>query len=151
MYLYKGERGTKNIAAFFVPLCAFIVFFVFNPNRSLDRSTVLFFWKKALRAFCSLLPASYFPACLDVARYAFCKPKSNPQDIRGQSTQSLMTDLGLNLCTLLKDYVNSTLAGALIKIKKTYQSRLIGLYFITVLYPVITAEAGELEPHVCHN
>ena len=33
--------------------------------------------------------------CLDVARYAFCKPKSNPQDIRGQSTQSLMTDLGL--------------------------------------------------------
>ncbi len=30
MYLYKGERGTKNIAAFFVPLGAFIVFFVFK-------------------------------------------------------------------------------------------------------------------------
>ena len=47
MYLYKGERGTKNIAAFFVPLGAFIVFFVFNPNRSLDRSTVLFFLKES--------------------------------------------------------------------------------------------------------
>ena len=59
-----------------------------------------------------------------------------------------MTDLGLNLCTLLEDCVNSTLAGALIKRKKTYQSRLIGLYFITVLYPVITAEAGGFEPPV---
>jgi len=29
---------------------------IFNPNRSLDRSTVLFFWKKALRVFCPLLP-----------------------------------------------------------------------------------------------
>ena len=65
------------------------------PNRSLDRSNVLFSnYSKALRLSCPLLPASCSPPCLDVARYAFCKSKSNTQDMSGQSTQSLMTDLG---------------------------------------------------------
>ncbi|HJA88783.1 MAG TPA: hypothetical protein H9778_08845, partial [Candidatus Parabacteroides intestinavium] len=53
-----------------------------------------FFLKESSSGILPLLPASCFPTCLDVARYAFCKPKSNPHDIRGQSTQSLMTDLG---------------------------------------------------------
>ena len=30
MYLYKGEKGTKNIAAFFVHPWCVIVFFVFK-------------------------------------------------------------------------------------------------------------------------
>ena len=43
-----------------------------------------------LAHFCQRLA----PRRLDVARYAFCKSKSNTQDMSGQSTQSLMTDLG---------------------------------------------------------
>ena len=72
--------------------CGSFPVFRFNPNRSLDRSNVLF---SKVKLFGYL--AHFCQPCLDVARYAFCKSKSNTQDMSGQSTQSLMTDLGLSV------------------------------------------------------
>lgn len=58
-------------------------FSVFNPNRSLDRISPTSPLKRSSLASCPLLPASCSPACLDVARYTFGKPKNKPQAISG--------------------------------------------------------------------
>ena len=65
-----------------------------TPNRSLDCISPHFPLKRSSLASCPLLPASCSPSCLDVARYAFGKPKSKPLAISEQSIQSLMIDLG---------------------------------------------------------
>ena len=58
-----------------------------NPNRSLDRSNVLFLTKVKLFGYLAHFCQRLAPR--------LCKSKSNTQDMSGQSTQSLMTDLGL--------------------------------------------------------
>lgn len=67
--------------------------FIYTSTQIVIRPPkVLFpFLVEALWASCPLLPASCFPDCLDVARYAFINPENNTQDISEQSTQSLMT------------------------------------------------------------
>ena len=92
---------TFGSTSFFMPVCLPVVqfhefppgetrqatpllgFSVFNPNRSLDRISPTSPLKRSSLASCPLLPASCSPACLDVARYTFGKPKNKPQAISG--------------------------------------------------------------------
>lgn len=69
---------------------------VLNPNRSLDRGSLILSYFTHFSSAYALLSASCFPPCLSVARYAFVKAETNLSDSNAQSAGNLMTDSGLN-------------------------------------------------------
>ena len=89
-FCINGNRNPVWLYAAGAALCepGWVVI-CYKPKSVIRPLNGSFFLKESSSGILPLLLASCFPTCLDVARYAFCKPKSNPQDIRGQSTQSL--------------------------------------------------------------
>ena len=77
----------------------------FNPNRSLDRYSVVRYGEDNFLPSSIFLLVSCFSFILAVARYAFEQTTNNLLNNKIKSVQALMTDWGLRKCTLIEGYL----------------------------------------------